>query len=107
MILKILITGKSLPGTTERGSSGSPLFNKMGQIVGTLRGGFASCETKMGSDYYGALVWGWKGDGTPKHQLAQYLDPDNKTKRILPGMRLNEARSRSPLQPKIALNTNL
>jgi V8-like Glu-specific endopeptidase len=43
-------------GTTEGGSSGSPLFNCDKQIIGQLHGGQASCTNNV-NDYYGAL---WK-----------------------------------------------
>ena len=41
-------------GTTEGGSSGSPLFNADKQIIGQLHGGYASCNNNV-DDYYGAL----------------------------------------------------
>lgn len=39
-------------GTTEPGSSGSPLFNQNHKIVGQLHGGSAACGNNL-SDYYG------------------------------------------------------
>ena len=39
-------------GTTEPGSSGSPLFNQNHKIVGQLHGGGAACGNNL-SDYYG------------------------------------------------------
>ncbi|MBT6283488.1 MAG: hypothetical protein HOJ00_08940 [Phycisphaerae bacterium] len=39
-------------GTTEPGSSGSPLFNQDHQVIGQLHGGYASC-TSQTSDWYG------------------------------------------------------
>ena len=45
-------------GVTEGGSSGSPLFDNNGRIIGQLYGGFAACNglTDNGeSDYYGRL----------------------------------------------------
>jgi V8-like Glu-specific endopeptidase len=47
-------------GTTEGGSSGSPLFNKNKQIIGQLHGGYASCTYNV-DDYYGALAASWTG----------------------------------------------
>lgn len=41
-------------GTTEGGSSGSPLFNERKQIIGQLHGGRASCSFNY-DDYYGAI----------------------------------------------------
>ena len=40
-------------GTTEPGSSGSPLFNDSQQIIGQLWGGCASCDPELNIDYYG------------------------------------------------------
>ena len=93
-------------GTTERGSSGSPLFNKNGQVIGHLRGGFSSCESPMGSDYYGGLAWDWLGDNG-SHSLARFLDPEGMEIKSLGGMRLNAARSRTkqPQTKKKRLNS--
>ncbi len=40
-------------GTTEPGSSGSPLFNTTKQLVGTLWGGASNCTNRGGTDFYG------------------------------------------------------
>ncbi len=61
-------------GTTEPGSSGSPLFNSDHRIVGQLHGGYASC-TSQTSDWYGRLFTSWQGDGTADSRLQDYLDP--------------------------------
>ncbi len=63
-------------GTTEPGSSGSPLFNKQKQVVGQLHGGFASC-TSITSDWYGKFARSWLGGGTNATSLKPWLDPDN------------------------------
>ena len=42
-------------GVTEGGSSGSPLFNSNGLIIGTLSGGNSSCEDPEGINLYGKL----------------------------------------------------
>jgi len=39
-------------GTTEPGSSGSPVFNIDHQVIGQLHGGYASCSSQT-SDWYG------------------------------------------------------
>lgn len=52
-------------GTTEPGSSGSPVFNKEHRVVGQLHGGGAACGNDL-SDYYGRLNTSWK-DGLSKH----------------------------------------
>ncbi len=62
-------------GTTEPGSSGSPLFNPDHRIVGQLHGGFAACVNDK-SDWYGRLFRSWEGGGTPESRLRDWLDPD-------------------------------
>ena len=44
-------------GVTEGGSSGSPLFNSKGLIIGTLSGGSSSCELPEGLNLYGKLYY--------------------------------------------------
>ncbi|GAB1417986.1 T9SS type A sorting domain-containing protein [Bacteroidales bacterium] len=64
-------------GVTEGGSSGSPLFNDNGLIVGTLTGGTTSCDDTDGVDFYGKFSYSWASNGaTPEAQLAPWLDPD-------------------------------
>lgn len=59
-------------GTTERGSSGGPLFNASQRTVGVLSGGESGCEIR---DWYGRLHNAWAGGGTPDTQLRPWLDP--------------------------------
>ena len=63
-------------GTTEPGSSGSPLFNQAHRVIGQLHGGFASC-TSQTSDWYGKFSVSWTGGGTNATRLRNWLDPDN------------------------------
>lgn len=63
-------------GTTEPGSSGSPLFNQEKRVIGQLHGGYASCRSKT-SDWYGRIHTSWEGDGTPDTRLKDWLDPEN------------------------------
>ena len=60
-------------GTTEPGSSGSPLFNSSHRVVGQLHGGGAACGNDL-SDYYGRLHTSWKGDGGNGKGLKEHLD---------------------------------
>ena len=62
-------------GTTEGGSSGSPLLNSAGLIVGQLHGGYASCSNLSGKDYYGRISGSWTGGGTNTTRLSNWLDP--------------------------------
>jgi subtilisin-like proprotein convertase family protein len=63
-------------GTTEGGSSGSPLFDRHKRVVGQLHGGSAFC----GNDLYDSFGWfttSWLGGGASNNQLKAWLDPDN------------------------------
>ncbi len=61
-------------GTTEPGSSGSPLFNSSKRVVGQLHGGGAACGNDL-SDYYGRLNTSWLGQGnSTTGGLAEFLD---------------------------------
>lgn len=65
------------PGTTEGGSSGSPLYSPDGRVIGQLHGGLASCSTTGAdhSDYYGRVFASWTGGGTNASRLSNWLDP--------------------------------
>lgn len=63
-------------GTTEGGSSGSPLFNSNKQVIGQLHGGLAACGNNE-YDSYGWMAFSWEGGGTPASSLKPWLDPDN------------------------------
>jgi hypothetical protein len=66
-------------GSTYGGSSGSPLFNKNNQIIGTLSGGNSFCSGKNPNgepDFFTALYKSWETTD-PENQLKKYLDPDN------------------------------
>lgn len=61
---------------TEGGSSGSPLFNNNGLVIGTLTGGSSSCENTYGREYYGKMSYHWTSAGTTNdHRLQPWLDP--------------------------------
>lgn len=62
-------------GTTEPGSSGSPLFDPEHRIIGQLHGGYAACGNDL-SDWYGRFDISWVGGGEPENQLAHWLDAD-------------------------------
>lgn len=61
-------------GTTEGGSSGSPLFDPNHRVIGQLHGGTASC-TSQTSDWYGKLSVSWTGGGSSSTRLSNWLDP--------------------------------
>ncbi|MGJ8723551.1 MAG: trypsin-like peptidase domain-containing protein [Roseibacillus sp.] len=75
-------------GTTEGGSSGSPLFNASGQIVGQLHGGDAACGNND-PDWYGRVFTSWTGGGTPSTRLSNWLAPSGTAPLSLSGLELN------------------
>ncbi|MCT8338827.1 T9SS type A sorting domain-containing protein [Flavobacteriaceae bacterium TK19130] len=73
-------------GTTESGSSGSPLFNQNGHLIGQLYAGEAFCdglENNGGYDIYGRLAVSWDTGETPETRLKEWLDPQNTGQVIL------------------------
>ncbi len=73
-------------GVTEAGSSGSPLFNQHGLIVGTLTGGESSCGNTGGADFFGKFSYHWQSNGQdPASQLQPWLDPDGEGVLVLGG----------------------
>jgi lysyl endopeptidase len=65
-------------GVTEGGSSGSPLFNSAGLIIGDLSGGSSYCtpaSAQNSPDLYGKFTYGWNSCGTtPQLKLESWLD---------------------------------
>lgn len=67
-------------GVTEEGSSGSPLFNSSGRVVGTLTGGSSYCSTPNDPDHYGKFSKHWDANGSvPAKRLKDWLDPTPST----------------------------
>ncbi|MEZ4778517.1 MAG: T9SS type A sorting domain-containing protein [Flavobacteriaceae bacterium] len=65
-------------GTTESGSSGSPLFNDQGRIIGQLYAGQSFCngvENNNDYDIYGRIGISWNAGTTPETRLRDWLDP--------------------------------
>lgn len=58
-------------GSTESGSSGSPLFDDNQRVVGQLHGGNDI------SNFYGTFHAGWDHDPDSSRQLKYWLDPEN------------------------------
>lgn len=63
-------------GTTEGGSSGSPLFDANNRIVGSLTGGMAQCGSSV-DDYFSRIDLAWNKYSLITEQLKNWLDPNN------------------------------
>ncbi|TVQ93945.1 MAG: T9SS C-terminal target domain-containing protein [Bacteroidetes bacterium] len=61
----------------QGGSSGSPLFNPQGLIVGTLTGGSSSCNNTNNPDFYGKMSHHWDQSPDAFEHINFYLDPLN------------------------------
>jgi hypothetical protein len=73
-------------GVTEGGSSGSPIFNFKGYVVGTLTGGNSDCNNTSKTDVYGRIDWHWTKNGTtPDRRLKNWLDSLNTGKTKMNG----------------------
>lgn len=72
-------------GVTQGGSSGSPLFNQNGLVVGTLTGGTSLCSSPSDPDLYGKFWAHWDQDKNPAKHMKIYLDPLNKNQNTLEG----------------------
>ncbi len=67
-------------GVTEGGSSGSPLFNQSGRVIGMLSGGAAACAGTVNNgqhDFYGRFGVAWDFENSASSRLRDWLDPAN------------------------------
>ncbi|MRT92545.1 PKD domain-containing protein [Ancylomarina sp. 16SWW S1-10-2] len=71
-------------GTTEGGSSGSPLFDTNHRIVGNLTGGDANCSNSV-NDYFAKFSSSWDTYPAKENQLKYWLDPENTGVLVLGG----------------------
>jgi len=72
-------------GTTEGGSSGSPLFDQNKRIVGQLFGGSASCQS-ITHDNYGRFDVSWATGNQASSRLREWLDSANTGVTTLDGL---------------------
>ena len=100
-------------GTTEQGSSGSPLFNKDKLIVGQLYAGTSSCvasddshQGPSGWDLYGKLSNSWTNNNNSSNakKLKPWLDPTNSGVNTLGGRWLNSSSNISATDAAANLN---
>jgi len=79
-------------GVSEGGSSGSPLFNSSGRVLGTLTGGNSSCSYTSGVELFGKFSYHWQSNGsTSAYRLKPWLDPNNSGVTYLDGYDPNAA----------------
>jgi len=71
-------------GTTEGGSSGSPLFDQNHRVVGQLHGGAAACGNDA-FDYYGKFSYSWETNALSNKQLKFWLDPNSSGTNVMDG----------------------
>jgi hypothetical protein len=77
-------------GVTEGGSSGSPIYNEQGLLIGTLTGGDASCSLADAPDWYGKFSYHWESNGNDSATMLKYwLDPLNTNTEVLNGTDLD------------------
>lgn len=70
----VIYDGESV---SELGSSGSPIFNENGLIVGSLTGGDTHCTNLFGTDFFGKFGYHWDYITDETMQMKKYLDPIN------------------------------
>lgn len=72
-------------GTTEGGSSGSPLINQQKRIIGQLHGGTASCSNINGADLFGKINESWTNNNAidSRRRLKDWLDPYNTNEKTM------------------------
>ncbi|NRA48542.1 MAG: trypsin-like peptidase domain-containing protein, partial [Phaeodactylibacter sp.] len=87
-------------GSTEIGSSGAPLLNKQGRIVGQLHGGGASCSNNE-YDAFGWIRASWEGGGTPTSRLKDWLAPNGENQVFLDGRWLSSCNASIHITPTV------
>jgi hypothetical protein len=72
-------------GTTEKGSSGAPLFNTEGLVIGSLTGGDAACGNSV-NDYFQKISHTWSDYPDSARQLSCWLDPLKSSVKTMKGI---------------------
>ena len=76
-------------GTTESGSSGSPILTGDLQVFGGLTGGNSYCDTPV-NDYFSRLDLAWDYRSEPDKQIKCWFDPEGTGIRSMEGRELYE-----------------
>lgn len=87
------VTWKLTPtghGTTQRGSSGSPLLNGEHRVIGQQQGGTSSCDYPNDPDWFGRFDVSWTNENDPNihRRLDYWLNPQNTTSNAIDGLLL-------------------
>lgn len=80
-------------GTTEGGSSGSPLFDQNKRVIGVLTGGTAGCSSlapNNGYDVFGRFGYAWNTLADSAQQLQCWLDPTHTGATFIDGVYLDD-----------------
>lgn len=84
---KVVYDGNSI---TQGGSSGAPIFNEDGLIIGALSGGSSTCSYMYRPDLYAKLWYNWNqyalDSGNSSQKMQTYLDPLNTGVQTLQGL---------------------
>lgn len=88
-------------GATQGGSSGSPIFNSAGLIIGTLTGGNNQLCNLTEPDYYGKMWYHWNQYPDASRHMSKYLDPINLGVTKLAGLNNND-----DIEKNIVLDNN-
>ncbi|MDR1557347.1 MAG: serine protease, partial [Tannerellaceae bacterium] len=72
-------------GSTDLGSSGSPLFDSSHRLMGYLSGGRSTCNSPV-DDYYAAFFKAWAPSDSATGQLRHWLNPSGSKQLTVDGL---------------------
>ncbi len=63
-------------GIMELGSTGAPLLDASGRVIGTYTGGSSNCDDETAPDFFGKMSWHWQENPNPPgEKLKSLLNP--------------------------------
>jgi len=79
-------------GAHQIGSSGGPLLDDAGRVVGQLHGGTVdSLDCSSNRSFFGRLSRSWTGGGDPDSRLSDWLDPFFSDTTLIDGLNQGES----------------